>query len=220
MIQRLLLVCLFGLPLALPDTAPRTVEVSVQRAHGEDWETIDARTVFKPGEQIRFRFRANFPGYLYVLDETSSGTFVWLFPDQNSGLNNQVQPDQWSLVPATQGAFGIPPTAGYETIYWVVSPAPLRDLNLEGSGPPRTIPHTTMVPRCEESVLQARGSCLDRKAGPKPLSDTARLQQIIGTGPSLRSRDIAFDRSSKSTRLKVRNLAGDALVYEFWIAHQ
>ena len=192
--------------------------MTVQRAHGDDWEIVDARTIFKPGEQIRFRFRASFPGYLYVLDETSSGTFVWLFPDQNSGLNNQVQPGEWSLIPATQGAFGIPPSAGFETIYWIVSPEPLRNLNLNAA--PRTMHQTTMVPRCEEGVLKARGACLDRNAGPKPVGDTARLQQMMGTGAPLRSRDISFDHGSKSSIVKVKNLAGDALVYEFWIAHQ
>jgi hypothetical protein len=193
----------------------RKIEVIVELAKGEEWHTVDARTVFEGDQQIRFRFRSSAAGYVYVLDETSSGEFVWLFPDAESGLNNQVQTGKWSLIPATQGAFGIPKRAGYEKIYWIVSPAPLKDIKgeaLRGSQP------NTMTPRCEEPSLKARGACLDKNGGPKALSETARLDDI--SGATLRSRNLSFDRSPQTNIVKAKAGPEEALIYEFWIAHR
>lgn len=203
---------------AFAETSSRKVEVVVERAKGSDWETVDARTVFEPGQQIRFRFRSGFPGYVYVLDETSAGDFVWLFPEENSGLNNKVASGAWSLIPATQGAFEIPKNPGFETIYWIVSPTPLRDIKGEALRGSRTTARS-MTPRCDEpSLLKARGTCMDSHAGPKPLTDTGRVQDI--NGAALRSRDLSFDRSPQTNVVKAKTRPEEALVYEFWIAHQ
>lgn len=217
--KRCLLAIILLMHSAVSQTVSRTVEVVVERAKADDWEAVDARTVFMPDEQIRFRLRSSFSGFLYVLDETSTGQYVWLFPDKNAGLDNQIQAGQWSLVPATRGAFGIPKQAGFETIYWIISPTPLRDLNAEAVRGARA-PLPTMTPRCDEPVLKARGTCLDQTAGLKAVSDSARMQEAIGSKSVLQSRNLAFNRTLQSNIVKAKNATEDALVYEFRIAHR
>jgi len=41
--------------------------------------------VFDTGDRVRFRFRANFDGYLYVMNQSTSGNYETLFPREDTG---------------------------------------------------------------------------------------------------------------------------------------
>ncbi len=62
------------------DVPSRSVDVAVERINNGAWTGVDLQNVFRPDDQIRFRFRANFGGFLYVLNLTSRGEYLWLFP--------------------------------------------------------------------------------------------------------------------------------------------
>src|SRR5262245_57857583 len=72
------------------DNTKRTIEVTLESRKNNKWQPVDARTVFQPNDEIRFRFRTSFSGYLYVLDRTSSGKDVWLISPAKSGESTQV----------------------------------------------------------------------------------------------------------------------------------
>ena len=42
------------------------MEIMLERLDGEKWRTIDPGLVLASGDRVRFRFRTNFDGYLYV----------------------------------------------------------------------------------------------------------------------------------------------------------
>ena len=118
---------------------------------------------------MRFRFRANFDGYLYVMNYGTSGSYSLLFPREETGRENNVKSGKEYLVPATQAWFRIDGPPGHDIVYWLVSPVAL------ASKPPgyvplppppkRTPPPKTLLPRCDDSIFRARGLCIDPRAG-------------------------------------------------------
>ena len=144
----------------------RKISVTVERQKGDRAERMDPAHVFESGELVRFRFQSNFPGYLYVLNHSTSGKDVLLFPKEETGTDNRVDKDREYVMPMTEsGWFRMEGPAGHEVTYWVMSP-----MKLSGrlgpvaneSAPP---PATSMTPRCDDSIFQARGDCIDVTAG-------------------------------------------------------
>lgn len=185
--------------------AAQRMEIDVERRSAKGWSVVDAKTVFDQGDRIRFRFRSTFGGYLYVMNYGTSGDHALLFPRQETGEDNRVVPGKDYIVPATQGAFRISGPAGHDIVYWLVSP-----LKLEGSAagqfatPPRPV---TLLPRCDDTILRARGVCIDHQAGPAP-------------GKDLRSRDLLFIEKDKRTVVASPAPLEGPVVYEFRIAHR
>ena len=153
------------------------MEITLERAHENGWSTVSPRTVFHAKDEIRFRLRTNLGGYLYVLNQTSDGSYLWLFPTKVTGLENRIEANREYQIPANQGAFRIPPTAGYDTVFWIVSEEPLRELpELPDPIAPSRSP---LLPRCRQE-LRARGPCEDEQAGPKALANPELLpRQLI-----------------------------------------
>ena len=138
------------------------MEIALQRLDGSNWRPIDPALVLQQGDRVRFRFRTNFEGYLYVTNLSTSGKYEQLFPREDTGEDNRVAADRDYQVPATSATFRIAGPAGHEVVYWLVSPARL------GNVPPT--PHKkpiTLMPRCDDTVLRARGDCVDNSAGLK-----------------------------------------------------
>jgi hypothetical protein len=138
--------CAFSI-IAAAEEPGRTVEVSVEQAHGDRWTTVDPRTVFHPGDELRFRFQSNQSGFLYVMDRTPAGEQKWLFPARETGLENDVQAAHEYVIPSSEGSFHIPETAGDDVLFWIVSPTPLNGF----PEPPRPAP-VRLLPRCGGSV--------------------------------------------------------------------
>jgi hypothetical protein len=56
---------------ALPDDTfsdrpELAIHVSLELRHGDQWQPVNAQTVFHNNDEIRFRFRTSLGGYLYV----------------------------------------------------------------------------------------------------------------------------------------------------------
>jgi hypothetical protein len=207
-------VFLAGAGAVLGQVANHSVEVTIERMESGAWKPSDPRTVFRPKDEVRFQFRSSFDGYLYVLNRASSGQYMWLYPSQEAGTDNRVQPNHSYVIPSTNGAFAIPDSPGFDVVYWVLSPTELRDLALPQ---PDTSAKSTLIPRCRESELRARGGCLDDAAGarvpdtlPKPLQATSPL----------RGRELKVDRKPSTSHIRFNGMSGHSLVYEFWIAHR
>lgn len=188
----------------------RTVEVTVDQAHGEQWTAVDPQTVFRSGDEVRFRFQSSFPGFLYVLDRTATGEQLWLFPTPESGTENGIQANREYLVPATEGAFRIPETPGYDSVFWIVSPVPLA--GFMGVPQPQA-PLRPLLPRCRESIVH----CLDTGAGARSVEKSD--MPVTSSGP-LRARDIALSRTPASFKVSASTKGPGPLIYEIRIAHR
>src|SRR5215469_3106294 len=83
------------------------MEITLERLDGATWRSVDPALVLAQDDRVRFRFRANFDGYLYVMNQSTSGRYEQLFPREETGQNNHIAGNKEYQVPATQTAFRI-----------------------------------------------------------------------------------------------------------------
>jgi hypothetical protein len=199
------------------------MEILLERLDGSAWRVVDPGLVLAQGDRVRFRFRTNFDGYLYVTNLNSSGAYEQLFPGEETGQENRITNNREYQVPATSTVFRVAGPPGYETVYWLVTPAQIK-------GPaPRFQPvppdykapaPLKLTPRCDDAILRARGDCVDGSAGPKLVPRGADLPQQLAEAAGQSRRDLLFLREQdKSVIASPEPLAGP-VVYEFRLAHR
>jgi hypothetical protein len=193
------------------------MELLLDRMDGTNWHGIDPGLVLATDDRVRFRFRTNFNGYLYVTNRSSSGKYEQLFPRPETGEDNKVVASHEYQVPATTSLFRITGPAGYETVYWLVSPTPL----VAGT-PHHEGPTITLHPRCDDTILRARGDCVDSSAGPRlvPRGEVLpdELAKAQGTGAS--QPDLLLMRQENAAVIASTVPLTGPVIYEFRLAHR
>lgn len=187
----------------------RSVEIVVERSQNDGWIPVDPRTVFKHGDEIRFRVKTDFSGFLYVMNRTPAGEQHWLFPTAEAGTANAIEAGRDYTIPATEGSFEIPEKPGYDVVFWIVSPAPLNGLTGLPAPEPTTGP---LLPRCRATL----SPCLDPRAGPQSL-EKRDADPVAG---EVRARDLAFDRVKSELKTRISTRDAGALMYQIRIAHR
>src|SRR5688572_15449426 len=91
------------LPAAGPQSriskeGPYRMEVTLERLEEGDWKAIDPGLVLEKSDRVRFRFKSNFTGYLYVTNRSTSAANTLLFPRQDTGSNNRVEANREYVV--------------------------------------------------------------------------------------------------------------------------
>ncbi len=90
--------------------------------------TAESRT-FKSGERIRFAFKTNKEGYLYLLSLGSSGRGTVLFPDPRiNGGKNIVMPNEAYVIPFGEKSFVMDATPGEERVLVFFSESEIGDI--------------------------------------------------------------------------------------------
>jgi Domain of unknown function (DUF4384) len=210
--------------LAQPRPAPQRIDITVERSEGGGWKAVPPGFVFKKDDHVRFRVRANFDGYLYVMNSGTSGQYMNLFPREETGMQNRIKSGTEYFVPSTGTSFRIGGPPGFDIVYWVMSPLALGN----GSAAPYTalppppahpVPHT-LRPRCDDTILQARGLCVDSSAGPKPIEPDEMLPENLSKIPHLQSRDLVFFDQTQGTSVSPAERADGPILYKFLVAHE
>jgi len=203
---------------------PHRMEIVLERHESGGWRTIDPGLVLAQGDQVRFRFRTNFDGYLYVTNQGSSGVYEQLFPLRETGQDNHVIANRDYQVPATSMVFAIAGPAGYDTVYWLVTPARLSEapaptppVPQDYKAPPST---GTLTPRCDDSIWRARGDCIDNSAGPKLVPRGEQLPQALSGAADKTSRDLFFMRQNDKAIISSPVPLPGPVIYEFRLAHK
>lgn len=204
---------------------PHRMEITLERHEKGGWRAIDPGLVLAQGDQIRFRYTTNFDGYLYVTNESSSGAYQQLFPLESTGRDNRVLAGKEYQVPATEMAFTISPPAGYETVYWLVTPSRLSDpAQRTPAVPPgykaAPSPEKTLIPRCDDTIWRSRGDCIDNSAGPKLVPRGEQLPQGLAGPAETTSRDLFFMRQDEKAVISSPTPLPGPVVYEFRLAHK
>jgi len=223
----LLVGCAFG-----ADT-PQKIKLTVERR--EDgarsvWKAVDPKQVFESGDRVRFRFTAGFSGYLYVMNQSTSGKYEVLFPREDTGSANRIEAGKEYVVPATQGWFKISGPAGHDVMYWVVSPVEMNGAQQTPSylplpPPPPPTPGEELPksfkPRCDDTIFKARGDCIDSGAGARPVTPGTKLPPNLTGLEGAKSRELMFIQDSKKgmTVSPAAPLTGP-VIYEFRLAHK
>ena len=225
--MRILALALAAVCAAVPQTRTMTqgahrMEIALERLDNGKWNGVDPGLVLAQGDRVRFRFSTNFDGYLYVMNQSTSGKYEQLFPREETGQDNRVVGGRDYSVPSTASVFRIAGPAGFEIVYWLITPARLTDAPPRLGPPPaehKAAP-PTLIPRCDDTLLRARGECIDSSAGLKLVprgEDVPRnLAQAAGQNPDnlivMRQKDTAVISSPEP-------LTGP-VIYEFRLAHK
>jgi hypothetical protein len=177
------------------------MEVTLERLDGSMWRAVDPGLVLAEGDRVRFKYRTNVDGYLYVIDIGTSGKSSTLFPNADTGQDNHVTASKDYQIPASDTAvFRIAGPAGYDVVTFIVNP---HKGGVTSAGPPR--PKPNLIPRCDDTLLRARGACIDSSAGPKPNEG---------------SRDLVFMREGQQTVVSSPTPLTAPVVYHFLLAHK
>lgn len=206
-------------------------QITVERQVKGGVQVTSPQRVFHSGDLVRFRFKSSFDGYLYVMDQSTSGKYLLLFPAKDGPDANRIERDQEYLIPATRGTwFRVDNPPGYETIYFVISPVRLERSApsnppqdgvqpLPTAPPPPTAP-AELHPRCDDAVFRARGECIDILAGPRAVGKDDAVPSQLPVIPAMSPRDITVINKHDSTVVAPANGADGPLIYQFRLAHR
>ena len=181
------------------------MEITLERYESGTWKTIDPNLVLDKNDKIRFKFKANFSGFLYVTNQSTSSTSSLLFPRVDTGSNNRIAANREYVVPTTKGAFRVDGPAGYDVVAWMISPVAL---GRPEAPPVASMPPANMTPRCDDTLFKARGACLDSSAGPQAAKKTETSEELV------------FIREKDSSVISSTAPLKAPLVYEFHLAHR
>ena len=206
----------------VPGADGHRMEVMLDRLDGDAWRAIDPGLVLERSDRVRFRFRTNFDGYLYVLNQSTSGRYERLFPREETGQDNRVQAGNEYQVPATSSVFRITGPAGHEIVYWLVSPAPLGEGRSWHPSPPSMSeqPRPALVPRCDDTILRARGDCIDNGAGLKLVPRDGPIPENLARAASQTPGGLLLLRQKDTSVVSSPVPLAGPVVYEFRLAHR
>lgn len=198
------------------------MEIKLERLDGSTWHAVDPSLVLAQGDRVRFRFKTNFDGYLYVMNQSSSGKYDQLFPREETGDQNRITANQEYQVPSNASRFRIDGPAGYETVYWMVTPAKLTDVPPRPGAPPAQSPSKppTLIPRCDDTIMQARNQCIDHNAGPRLMARGEEMPQNLPAAAGNAPRDLIFMQQQGSSVISSPQPLTGPVIYEFRIAHR
>ena len=183
---------------------PHRMEVTLERYEDRAWKIIEPGLVLAKDDRVRFRFKANFSGYLYVTNQSTSDRTTLLFPREDTGSNHRILANREYLIPATaQGAFRVDGPEGFDVVSWLVSP-----IELGRPDAPAPLPQGRLIPRCDDTIFRARGACVDSSAGPQ----TPKSEQ--------KSDELMVIRERQSSVIASTAPLKGPVVYEFYLAHR
>jgi hypothetical protein len=104
------------------------------RDNAGHYAEVSPKTVFHDGDHLRLSVMANRPGYLYVIQQGSSGNWSPIFPAPGSvaapGDNvNQIDQGRIYQIPNRNGAFQFDRNPGQEKLFLVLSRQGISDLD-------------------------------------------------------------------------------------------
>jgi hypothetical protein len=200
-----------------PQPASGEIELKLELRRGGQWQSMDVHTVFRNKDQIRFKFRTSFPGYLKVVNQSSDGQTSSLFPFGDSKQPSAVEANVNYEIPGANGSFVVGGKPGFDLTEWVVSSVPLTGdwQPAAFSGEP-----STLLPKCQDGELKGRKSCLDNHAGPAPISSSRDQSLRSSPDAPLIARDLNFHSRDLAALISVPDISRKTVVYEFRVAHR
>ena len=203
---------------ALFAQSPQRIKVAVERQDSAGWLAVNPATVFTERDRLRFRVSTTFAGYLYVMDQGTTGAWELLFPRIDTGSDNRIQASKDYFIPSGRGFFRPNGPEGHDVIFWVLSPADLeRKLVLPSSSVPTQL---LLRPRCDDAIFKARGDCIDPSAGLKPVAPGEKLPENLNGIAGANSRDLVFTEERGQSVVSSPTPLSGPIIYELRLAHR
>jgi hypothetical protein len=177
---------------------PQAFSVLVERVSGQSWNLADPATIFRAGDEIRFRVRSSEPGFLYILNESERGLRTWIYPPAGAATENRIDNGREYVVPNGEAAFRVGEQPGYDSVYYVLTSVRLPSLPSALPPTERTASKSSLLPRCADGSLRARGLCTDQNAGARRVEPNRQPEWVA----------------------KLIPLAGKIFIYELRLAHR
>ena len=209
-----------GTPSRTMNEGSHRMELVLEKLDRDTWKAIDPGLVLAQNDVVRFKFRTNFDGYLYVMNQSTSGKYEQLFPREETGRDNRIVASKEYRIPATSTAFRIGGPPGHEVVYWMVTPARLTDASPGNPPPAMKGTPPVLMPRCDDTILKARGDCVDPSAGPKLVPRGEALPQNLTQGLDREQRDLLFLRQKNTAVISSPVPLTGPVIYEFRLAHR
>jgi serine/threonine protein kinase len=159
-----------------PNTGLRYRVSRVART-GTETDIDPATTTFRSGDRVRLSFESNVDGYLYLVQQGSSGRWSVLFPNPEiNGGRNRVRKSAEYQVPDEDGFFEFDANPGVENLFVYFSQEPMQELPGFGNKPV-TKPETLTA----SAVSQLQGTIASRDLSfgrdPKPATKSGNIIQ-------------------------------------------
>jgi hypothetical protein len=182
-------------------------------------EMMAPNHVFKTGDQVRLHMKSHYDGYLYVMDQGTTGKFATVFPAQDAGLNNRIRVEKDYYVPAGDDDwFTVSGPSGFDTLYFLLSPSELARPTAASFAAPGPI--SSMRPRCNDKIFKARGDCMDDSAGLAVVPPGQPLPAPIAPIAAQASRDLTFTKKPGGSTVDVNGGTSAPSLYTFRLAHE
>ena len=198
----------FGQP-STQSKGPHRMEITLERLQSGKWSSLAPGHVLNSNDRVRFRFKTNFSGFLYVMNLGTAGTYSRLFPSADTGEQNNIAAGKEYLIPATEGSFRVAGPPGQDILTWMVTPASLADGLKYKPLPPPPEPGAlppSLIPRCDDTIFKSRGDCVDTSAGAKPVNPA--------------SSELVFMLQDKKSVVSSPVPLKEPIAYEFRLAHK
>ena len=90
-----------------------------------------------------------------------------------------------------------------------------------GAPPPdMMVKPPTLIPRCDDSVMRARGDCVDHSAGLKLVPRGEELPQNLAAAAETSPRDLLFMQQEQTAVIASAAPLTGPVIYEFRLAHK
>jgi Domain of unknown function (DUF4384) len=193
------------------------LEITLERKRDGKVETMAAGHVFDAGDQVRLRLKSHYDGFLYVMDQGTSGQFATVFPAPDAGTNNRIEVEKEYYVPSGNDEwFDVTGPAGFDTLYFMLSPVELARPAITSFTAPG--PLSSLRPRCNDKIFRARGECMDDSAGPAAVPAGQALPAPLAPIAGSASRDIVFSKKSGGA-VGVSGGTSAPVLYTYRLAH-
>jgi hypothetical protein len=100
------------------------------RGADKEYAEVAPGTIFHSGDHIRLSFLANEPGYFYVIQQGSSGTWSPIYPPRNATPEStRIEAGKLQIVPDGTRSFAFDKQPGMEKLYVILSRTPIDDID-------------------------------------------------------------------------------------------
>lgn len=127
------------------------------------YNEVSPNAIFHSGDHLRLSVMANQPGYLYVIQQGSSGAWTSIYPKrppEDSAPTNKIEAGQIYQIPGGKGMFRFDQTPGQEKLFLILSRERIADLegaidSLKKNGQPTSTPAPPATPAASGELIEA-----------------------------------------------------------------
>ena len=138
-------------------------------------------TAFHSGDHVKLSVMANHSGYLYIIQQGSSGNWSPIFPSQDATKDsNYIDAGQVYEIP-NDGAFELNKQSGKERLFIVLSVNPINDLDGAIFGLQENKPEPTAVPTSSLETSEAANRITDQLVEQLASRDLVAVQEQVNS---------------------------------------